>query len=138
MGYTFTMIKPKVVANGLSGDVLSKIEHSGFRVVAMKKVWMTPTLAAGFYKEHIGRPFFEELVNFMISGPVVAMILEKEGDTIVDYRTLVGNTDPALAAEGTIRKEFAESKTVNAVHGADSVESFEREWPFFFTKQDWC
>ena len=136
MGYTFTMIKPKVVESNQIGAVLQRMESAGFQVVAMKKTRLSVTEAALFYGEHEGKPFFEPLIEFMSSAPIVAIILKRDGDTIADFRKLIGNTDPNLAEEGTIRKEFATSKTYNAVHGSDSEASFEREAKFFFSTRD--
>ncbi len=137
MGYTFTMIKPKVVERNEIGAVIERIESNGFKIVAMKKTRLSIEEASAFYAEHDGREFFERLTTFMSSCPIVAIILEKKGDTIPEFRTLIGSTDPTEAEEGTIRKDFAESKTFNAVHGSDSIESFEREASFFFSKRDW-
>lgn len=139
MGYTFTMIKPKVVAKNQVGAVLNRMEEGGFRIVAMKKTWLSLEEAAAFYEEHDGKPFFSDLIEFMSSGPIVAIVLESDSeDTIGDFRKLIGSTDPTAADDGTIRKDFAESKTYNAVHGSDSPESFERESSFYFSLRDWC
>ena len=136
MGYTFTMIKPKVVERNEIGAVIQQIESAGFQIIAMKKTRLSITEAAQFYCEHEGKPFFEPLIEFMSSAPIVAIILKNDGDTIPEFRTLIGNTDPTLAEDGTIRKEFALSKTYNAVHGSDSETSFEREAKFFFSTRD--
>ncbi len=128
---TFTMVKPEAVANSNTGAILAKIEEAGFRIVAMKKLHLSEERAGKFYAVHSERPFFGELVEYMSSGPIVAVILEKE-DAVADFRTLIGATDPSQAEEGTIRKLFAESKAKNAVHGSDSDENAAIESSFFF------
>ena len=129
---TFTMVKPEAVANGHAGAILSKIEGAGFRIVAMKKLHLSAERAGKFYAVHQERPFYGELVEYMSSGPIVAALLEKD-NAVTDFRALIGATDPAEAAEGTIRKEFAESKAKNAVHGSDSDENAQIEADFFFS-----
>jgi len=133
---TFTMIKPGAVKNRHIGAIFNMIEESGFRISAIKSVLMSKKEAEEFYKEHIGRPFFPELVDFMSSGPIVAAILVKE-NAVEDFRSLIGNTDPLQAKEGTIRKLFAESKSHNAIHGSDCDESANRECHFFFNEEDY-
>ncbi|OJV56152.1 MAG: nucleoside-diphosphate kinase [Bacteroidetes bacterium 43-16] len=128
---TFTMIKPDAVAAGNIGAILAKINEAGFRIVAMKYTHLTQTSAGKFYEVHKERPFYGELVDFMSSGPIVAAILEKD-NAVADFRTLIGATNPAEAAEGTIRKMFAKSIGENAVHGSDSDENAEIEGNFFF------
>ena len=130
---TFTMIKPEAVANGHIGAILERINAAGFRIVSMKKTELTSELAGAFYSVHKERPFYEELVSYMSSGPIVAAILEKD-NAVSDFRALIGATDPSEAADGTIRKEFAESKAKNAIHGSDSDENAEIEGTFFFSK----
>lgn len=130
---TFTMIKPEAVANGHIGAILERINAAGFRIVSMKKTELTSELAGAFYAVHKERPFYGELVSYMSSGPIVAAILEKD-NAVSDFRALIGATDPAEAADGTIRKEFAESKAKNAVHGSDSDENAEIEGTFFFSQ----
>ena len=130
---TFTMIKPEAVANGHIGAILERINAAGFRIVSMKKTELTPELAGAFYAVHKERPFYGELVSYMSSGPIVAAILEKD-NAVSDFRALIGATDPSEAADGTIRKEFAESKAKNAVHGSDSDENAEIEGTFFFSQ----
>lgn len=125
------MVKPEAVANSNTGAILAKIEEAGFRIVAMKKLHLSEERAGKFYAVHSERPFFGELVEYMSSGPIVAVILEKE-DAVADFRTLIGATDPSQAEEGTIRKLFAESKAKNAVHGSDSDENAAVESSFFF------
>ena len=128
---TFTIIKPKAVSKGHIGPILNMIHENGFRVSAMKMLWLTRGEAEGFYEVHKDRPFFRDLVEFMISGPIVVSILEKE-NAVEDYRKLIGATDPEKAEEGTIRKLYAESLQANAVHGSDSDENAEKEASFFF------
>jgi nucleoside-diphosphate kinase len=132
---TFTMIKPCSVRSNNIGPILKMINERGFRIKAMKLTRMTRERAEAFYGIHAGKSFFEELVEFMSSGPIVAAILEKE-NAIEDYRELIGATNPANAAPGTIRKLFAESFTANAVHGADSDENALREGAFFFSEME--
>ena len=132
---TFTMVKPEAVEAGNAGAILNKIENAGFRIVALKKVLLTKERAGEFYEVHKERPFYEELVNYMSSGPVVAALLEKD-NAVLDFRELIGSTDPSEAAEGTIRAEFAESKAKNAVHGSDSDDNANLEADFHFTKSE--
>lgn len=129
---TFTMIKPDAVAAGNAGAILDHIIKSGFKIVAMKYVHLTADQAGKFYEVHKERPFYGELVAFMSSGPIVAAILEKE-NAVADFRTLIGATNPAEAAEGTIRKIYATSIGENAVHGSDSDENAAIEGNFFFS-----
>ena len=128
---TFTMIKPEAVESGYTGSILERINKAGFRIVALKKTALTAESAGKFYEVHKERPFYGELVEYMSSGPIIAAILEKE-NAVADFRTLIGATDPSEAADGTIRKEFAESKAKNAVHGSDSDENAELESNFHF------
>ncbi|GIR13388.1 MAG: nucleoside diphosphate kinase [Cryomorphaceae bacterium] len=114
---TFTMLKPDAVANGYIGAILEKITAAGFRIVAMKMTQLTKADAEAFYAIHAERPFFGELVEYMTSGPIVSAVLEKD-NAVEDFRTLIGATNPAEAAEGTIRKMYAESISANAVHGS--------------------
>ena len=132
---TFTMLKPEAVENGSAGAILAKIEAAGFRIVAMKKTKLSAQRAGVFYEVHKERPFYGELVDYMSSGPIVAAILEKD-NAVLDFRTLIGSTDPSEAAVGTIRKEFAESKAKNAVHGSDSDENATIEGNFFFSADE--
>jgi nucleoside-diphosphate kinase len=128
---TFTMIKPDAVADQHIGDILAMIEHGGFRIVELQKVTLTPERAGEFYAVHKERPFYQDLVKYMSSGPIVAAILEKD-NAVADFRTLIGATNPAQAAEGTIRKKYAKSIEANAVHGSDSDENAQIEGEFFF------
>lgn len=129
---TFTMIKPEAVEKNYIGSILEKICRAGFIIVAMKKTRLIPQQAGKFYEVHRERPFYGELVEYMSSGPIVAAILEKD-NAVDDFRKLIGATDPTQAAEGTIRKSFAESKAKNAVHGSDSDENALIEANFFFS-----
>ncbi|PHQ29037.1 nucleoside-diphosphate kinase [Leeuwenhoekiella nanhaiensis] len=132
---TFTMIKPDAVENGHIGAILEKITAAGFRIVALKLTQMTVADAQEFYAVHSERPFFGELVEFMSRGPIVAAILEKE-NAVEDFRTLIGATNPADAAEGTIRKLYATSVGENAVHGSDSDENAAIEGVFHFSGRE--
>ena len=129
---TFTMIKPDGVANGYTGAILNKIIEGGFKIVAMKYLQLTPERAGEFYEVHKERPFYGDLVKYMSSGPIIAVILEKE-NAIEDFRTLIGATDPAKAAPGTIRNLYAKDISANAVHGSDSDENAAIEGNFFFS-----
>lgn len=129
---TFTMIKPSTVAEGVAGEILSMIRQAGFQIIAMKLTQMTPGQAGKFYEIHKERPFYNDLVAFMSSGPVIAAILEKD-NAVEDFRKLIGATDPAKAAPGTIRKRFAKNVQENAVHGSDSDENAVIEGNFFFS-----
>ena len=132
---TFTMLKPDSVEKGHIGAILDKINAAGFRIVAMKLSHMTTQDAQEFYAVHNERPFYGELVEYMTRGPVVAAILEKE-NAVADFRTLIGATNPADAAEGTIRKLYAASMGENAVHGSDSDENAAIEGAFHFSGRD--
>ena len=129
---TFSIIKPDATKRNLTGAINAKIEASGLRVVAQKRLRLTEAQAGIFYEVHRGRPFYEELCAFMASGPIVAQVLEGE-DAIARYRGVMGATDPAEAEEGTIRAEFAESKGENSVHGSDAPETAEIEIAYFFS-----
>lgn len=128
---TFSIIKPDAVARNLSGEMLAMIQQNGLRVKAMKMIHLTRAQAEGFYAVHKERPFFNSLVEYMCSGPVVCSILEGE-DAIRRYRDLMGATNPANAAEGTIRKKYAESIEANSVHGSDAPETAAFEMGYFF------
>ncbi len=132
---TFTMIKPDAVADGNMGAILKMIEDAGFKIISMKYTRLTAELAGQFYAVHKERPFYGELVDYMSSGPIVAAILEKD-NAVADFRTLIGATNPAEAAEGTIRKLFAKSIGENAVHGSDSDENAEIEGNFYFSQYE--
>lgn len=132
---TFTMIKPDAFASGFTGSILQKITDNGFKIKALRLVQLSRADAESFYSVHSERPFFASLVEFMSSGPIVAAQLEKD-NAVEDFRKLIGATNPADAAEGTIRKEFAESLQRNAVHGSDSDENALIESAFFFSHFD--
>ena len=132
---TFSIIKPDATRRNLTGAVTKMLEDAGLRVVASKRIQMTREMAEGFYAVHKERPFFGELCEFMISGPVVVQVLEGEG-AIAKNREVMGATNPANAAPGTIRKEFAESIEANSVHGSDAPETASNEIKFFFRDLD--
>lgn len=132
---TLSIIKPDATKRNLTGAINAVIEEAGLRIVAQKRIWLSEGQAEGFYAVHRERPFFRDLVNFMISGPVVVQVLEAD-NAVSKYRDVMGATNPANAAEGTIRKRFAESIEANSVHGSDSLENAEREIEFFFSDQD--
>ncbi len=132
---TFSIIKPDATRRNLTGAVTKMLEDAGLRVVASKRIHMTKDQAEGFYAVHKERPFFGELVNFMISGPVVVQVLEGE-DAVKRNRDIMGATNPADAAEGTIRKTFAESIEANSVHGSDSDENAATEIAYFFKPEE--
>lgn len=132
---TFSIIKPDATARNLTGKVVTKFEEAGLRIVASKRIRMTREQAEGFYAVHKERPFFGELVDFMISGPVVVQVLEGE-DAIAKNREVMGATNPADAAPGTIRKEFALSVGENSVHGSDAPETAAEEIKFFFNDDE--
>src|SRR5215510_2985222 len=127
---TLSIIKPDATKRNLTGAVNAVIEASGLRIVAQKRIWLSEGQAEGFYAVHKERPFFRDLVTFMTSGPVVVQVLEGD-NAVAKYRDVMGATNPANAAEGTIRKRFAESIEANTVHGSDSPDNAEREIIFF-------
>jgi nucleoside-diphosphate kinase len=128
---TFSIIKPDATRRNLTGAINAKIEAAGLRIVAQKRIHMSKAQAESFYGVHSARPFFNDLVSFMISGPVVVQVLEGEG-AIAKYRDVMGATNPANAAAGTIRKDFAESIEANSVHGSDAAETAAVEIAYFF------
>jgi nucleoside-diphosphate kinase len=130
---TLSMIKPNAVSAGNIGAIISTFENAGLKVVAMRMMYLSKREAETFYAEHDGKPFFERLVTFMSSGPMCALVLEGE-NVIEKNRELMGATDPAKAAPGTLRALYARSMTQNAVHGSDSIESAKREIAFFFPR----
>lgn len=132
---TFTMIKPDAIEANHTGLIIDKIIKSGFKIVALKYTKLTPELAGKFYEVHSARPFYKDLVAYMSKGNIVAAILEKE-NAVADFRTLIGATNPADAAEGTIRKLYAKSIEANAVHGSDSDENAAIEGSFFFNQYE--
>ncbi len=130
---TFSMIKPDAVRNNYIGKILTQMTEAGFMIKAMKLTELTVSQARAFYEVHKERPFYNDLVEFMTSGPVVALLLEKD-NAIEDFRTLIGSTDPSKADKGTIREKYAESIQNNAVHGSDSDENAVIESDFFFSR----
>ncbi len=132
---TLSILKPDATQRNLTGAINAVIEESGLRIIAQKRMRLSDGQAEGFYAVHKERPFFRDLVDFMISGPVVVQVLEGE-NAMARYRDVMGATNPANAAEGTIRKRFAESIEANSVHGSDSQENAEREIAFFFTDSE--
>jgi nucleoside-diphosphate kinase len=135
MERTFAIIKPDAVASGHVGGILSKVAENGFTICGLKMLRLSQAQAEAFYAVHKERPFYRSLVNFMTEGPVVVMVLERD-DAIAKWRDLMGATNPANAAEGTVRKQFAESIERNAVHGSDAPETAAVEIPFFFTASE--
>lgn len=129
---TFSMIKPDAVGAGNSGAILKMIEEAGFKIQAMKKLWLTRERAGQFYEVHRERPFYDDLCEYMSSGPIIAFIAEKE-NAVEDFRKLIGATNPQEAEEGTIRKLFATDISANAIHGSDSDENAAIEASFFFS-----
>ena len=134
---TLSIIKPDATRRNLTGAINQRFEESGLRVVAQKRMHLTEGLAERFYAVHAERPFYRSLVAFMISGPVVVQVLEGE-DAVAKNREVMGATDPAKAAPGTIRKDFAESIEANSVHGSDSPENAAQEIAFFFSESEIC
>ncbi len=132
---TLTILKPDCVRKNLIGEVTRRIQEAGFRILAMKMVRLTEETAAGFYEVHRGKPFFDDLVAFMSSGPCVPMVLEKE-NAVADFRELIGATNPAEAKEGTIRAAFADSVGENIIHGSDSAENGKLESAYFFSESE--
>lgn len=132
---TLAIIKPDAVSDGYIGEIISMITKAGFKIKALKMVHLTVNQAKSFYEVHKERPFYNDLVEYMTSGPCVPIALEKE-NAVEDYRKLIGATDPAQAEEGTVRKLYARNKQFNAVHGSDSDENAEKEIAFFFSKQE--
>jgi nucleoside-diphosphate kinase len=132
---TLAILKPDCVRKNLQGTVIARIQDAGFKILGMKQIRLTKETAGAFYAVHKGRPFYDGLVEFMTSGPVVPIALEKE-DAVTDYRTLIGATDPKDAGEGTIRKLYADNKGENIVHGSDSPENGRTEVAFFFGESE--
>jgi nucleoside-diphosphate kinase len=132
---TLCIIKPDGVRSGNIGNIIAHIQKEGFKILSLKMTRLTKQAGGVFYEVHKGRPFYDELVNFMSSGPCVPIALERE-NAIAEWRRVIGATDPAEAAAGTIRKLYAKNKGENAVHGSDSVENGNREIAFFFTEQE--
>ena len=135
MQYTFSIVKPDAVRNNQTGGIIAMIDQAGFKIVAIKKMSLGREQAAGFYAVHAARPFFESLIEFMSSGPIVAMVLQKD-NAIADLRTLMGATNPANADAGTIRKKFAASIEENAIHGSDGEDTAKFEISYFFAAHE--
>lgn len=129
------ILKPDCVRKNLQGEVIARIQKAGFKVLGMKQIRLTKESAGAFYAVHKGRPFYDGLIEFMTSGPVVPIALQKE-NAVADYRALIGATDPKDAAEGTIRKLYADNKGENIVHGSDSPENGRIEVAFFFAESE--
>lgn len=134
---TLSIVKPDAVAKSLVGEIYARFEKGGLVIVAAKMVRLSPAAAGGFYAEHRGKPFFERLIDYMCSGPIMVQVLEGR-DAIAVNRALMGATDPEQAAPGTIRADFAQSIDANAVHGSDSPASAEREIAYFFSPEEIC
>ena len=132
---TFGIIKPNAVRNGHIGEIISAIERENFAIHGLRMVHLNTELIAGFYQEHVGKPFYKELESFMLEGPVILMVLEGE-DVIQRWREIMGATDPVKAAPGTLRRKFADSLTRNAVHGSDAPATAEREVHYVFSAFD--
>ncbi|MGB0314688.1 MAG: nucleoside-diphosphate kinase [Parvibaculales bacterium] len=132
---TFSIIKPDATKRNLTGKIIDRFESNGLRIIASKRIHMTREQAGGFYAVHKERPFYNDLVDFMVSGPVVVQVLEGE-NAIAKNREIMGATNPAEADEGTIRKDFAESIDANSVHGSDAPETAAEEIKFFFTDDE--
>ncbi|MDR3432474.1 MAG: nucleoside-diphosphate kinase [Rouxiella aceris] len=134
---TFSIIKPNAVANNDIGAIYARFERAGFKIIASKMIKLSKEQAEGFYAEHQGRPFFDGLVEFMTSGPIVVQVLEGE-NAVQRNRDIMGATNPANALAGTLRADYADSFTANAVHGSDAVESAQREIAYFFNDSEIC
>lgn len=138
MSFTLTIIKPDAVGRGLAGRILAHLEESGFRIRAIRMLHLSETQAGAFYTVHRDRPFYGALVRFMTSGPCIPILLERsDPDAVSKLRDVIGATDPAEAAPGTVRAHYAESKERNAIHASDSDENAAREAAFFFAEADW-
>jgi nucleoside-diphosphate kinase len=129
---TLSILKPDATRRNLTGKINARIEESGLRIIAQKRIWLTKAQAEKFYEVHAQRPFYNDLVTFMTSGPVVVQVLEGD-NAVTKYRDVMGATNPANAAAGTIRKDFAESIEANSVHGSDSAENAKIEVAYFFS-----
>jgi len=134
---TFSIIKPNAIKKNVIGEILTRFEKNGLKVIASRMIHMSRKEAEGFYSVHKGKPFFDDLVSFMISGPVVVQVLEGE-NAILKNREIMGATNPANAAPGTIRADFADGFTENAVHGSDAPETANQEISYFFSETEIC
>lgn len=137
MERTLAIIKPEAVAAGLVGKILARLEDEGFRILGLRLVQLTKSQACSFYQVHAGRPFYESLTAYMVSGPVVPVVLERE-EAVERLRALMGATNPQEAAAGTLRREFGQNIERNAIHGSDSPSSAATEIPFFFSSTELC
>jgi len=137
MERTLSIIKPDAVAKNVIGEIYSRFENAGFKIVAAKMIHLDEIMAGGFYAVHQDRPFFKDLISFMTSGPVMVQVLEGE-NAVAKHREIMGATNPQEAASGTIRADFAESLDENAVHGSDSIENAAIEITYFFGENDVC
>ena len=137
MERTFSIIKPDAVAKNVLGEIYSRFERAGLRIIAAKMLHLSKENAEGFYAEHSERPFFNDLVSFMTSGPVVVQVLEGE-NAVLANREIMGATNPVEALSGTIRSDYADSLDENAVHGSDAVSSADREIAYFFSEEEIC
>lgn len=137
MEQTLSIVKPDAVGRNIIGEIYTRFEKGGLRIIAAKMMRLSAEQAGGFYAEHKGKPFYDDLIAYMMSGPVVVQVLEGK-DAIAQNRKLMGATDPAKADPGTIRADFAESVEANAVHGSDSPESAAREIAYFFSDDEIC
>jgi len=135
MERTFAILKPETVSRRLIGAVVKRLEEAGFKILAMKLIWASREQAEKLYEVHRGKPFYPELIKHITSGPIVPMVLEAE-DAVARLRRLIGATDPAKAEPGTIRRDYGISITMNVIHAADSLESFEREHKIFFKPEE--
>lgn len=136
MEQTLAIIKPDAVANGHSGNIIAQLEAEGFRIRGLRMMRLSAAQAARFYAVHRERPFYESLVRFMTSGRIVPILLERDEDAVSHLREVIGATDPAEAADGTVRARYAESKERNAIHASDSAENATQEVSFFFAEAD--
>ncbi|MBA0181959.1 nucleoside-diphosphate kinase [Pectobacterium carotovorum] len=134
---TFSIVKPNAVAKNAIGAIYARFESAGFTIVAAKMLRLSREQAEGFYAEHKGKPFFDGLVEFMMSGPIMVQVLESE-NAVQRNRDIMGATNPANALAGTLRADYADSFTANAVHGSDSIESAQREITYFFSDDEIC
>ena len=137
MERTLSIIKPDAVAKNVIGEIYSRFENSGFKIIAVKMLHLDEIMAGGFYAVHQNRPFFKDLISFMTSGPVMVQVLESE-NAVAKHREIMGATNPKEAASGTIRADFAESLDENAVHGSDSIENAAIEIAYFFGEDGVC
>lgn len=134
---TFVAIKPDAVKRGLVGRIIKRFENKGYKIVGLKMLKVTPALASQHYAEHVGKPFYDRLIKYICSGPIVAMVLQGD-NTVVGVRKLMGSTMPGNAEVGTLRADFAQTMEFNVIHGSDSIESAKREIDLYFTPEEIC